>query len=500
MSTKAKRSSGPNGNHREAIVVGASIAGLLAARVLSEHFERVLVLDRDERPDPGLARKGAPQGHHPHLLLQAGYRVLEQLFPGLGAEAQREGASEVDLAQDVRWRQRGVWKARFPSSIRTLVQTRPVLEERIRQRVTVLPNVRLGWRVAAADLSFSSEGDRVDGVWARLPGQAPARLSADLVVDASGCGSMLARQLAAHGYESPVEERAEIGLCYTTGLFRRRARTPLDWRALLLPPDGRRASRGGMAVALDEVYWQVALHGYGGDHAPAELEGFTAFARSLSSGKIAAALGNAILVSDLERYAVPYQFRRRCERLPRVPAGLLAIGDALGRLDPAYAQGMTVAALQAEALASLLARRASRNRAVGSPAFAAEYFARAARIFDLPWRMSGGAAQVARAAGARRTRASALQSWYRRELELASSEVPSVHQAFLEVWNLMAPESRLWRPAIVARVLAHGALLRRKRHAVAAKSPTSSRLASAEHSGALRLATASDISTEIRLR
>ncbi|HUP25463.1 MAG TPA: hypothetical protein VNB06_21305 [Thermoanaerobaculia bacterium] len=249
-----------------------------------------------------------------------------------------------------------------------------------------------------------------------------------------------------------------------------------------------------MVVALDAVYWQVALHGYRGDHAPAELDGFTAFARSLSSGKIAAALGNAILVSDLERYAIPYQFRRRYERLPRVPAGLLAIGDALGRLDPAYAQGMAVAALQVEALSSLLVRRAFRNRAVASSAFAGEYFARAARIFDLPWRMSGGAAQVARAAGARRTQASALRSWYRRELELASSEVPGVHQAFLEVWNLMAPESRLWRPAIAARVLAQAAT--RRRRAVSGMVAATHR-PGPETTGAFRLATASDVSTEI---
>jgi hypothetical protein len=155
-----------------------------------------------------------------------------------------------------------------------------------------------------------------------------------------------------------------------------------------------------------------------------------------------------------------------------------------------------VAALQTEALASLLGRRAFRNRAVASSGFAKEYFARAARIFDLPWRMSGGAAQVARAAGAQRTKASALRSWYRRELELASSEVPGVHQAFLEVWNLMAPESRLWQPAIAARVLAH-AVARRRRAASARVAAT--HRPGPEASGAFRLATASDVSAEIRL-
>lgn len=496
MSHRARAIRAPHG---EAIVLGASLGGLLAARVLSEHFERVLVLDRDGSPYPGQPRKGVPQGHHPHLLLAAGHRVLERLFPGLTEEARRDGAALADLARDVRWRQRGVWKSRHASAVHTLVQSRPVLEERIRQRVAALPNARFAWRTPAVDLSFAPAGERVDGVWVRPPGQGLTRLEADLVVDATGCGSMLPRQLAAHGFEVPVEERGEIDLCYTTGLFRRRSRGELDWRALLLPPDGRRASRGGMVVALDSVYWQVALHGYAGDHAPNDLAGFTAFAESLSGPEIAQALGEAVLVSDLERYAVPHQARRRFERLRRFPGGLLVIGDAFGRLDPAYAQGMTVTALQADALASLLGRHLHRGTAPSS-ALSAAYFTRVARIFDLPWRMSGGAAQAARARGERgRSRTAALRSWYRRELELAAADVPEAHQAFLEVWNLVAPESHLLRPAVVARVLAHAARRRRAPSARGWSAPASGRSAP-ETSGALRLATAADVSAEIELR
>jgi 2-polyprenyl-6-methoxyphenol hydroxylase-like FAD-dependent oxidoreductase len=479
---------------RDAIVLGASFAGLLAARVLSDRFERVLVLDRDARPFPGQPRKGAPQGHHPHLLLHAGFRALERMFPGLGDEARRDGVPEIDLAQDVRWRQRGIWKARFPSALRTLAQSRPVLEERVRQRVAALPNVHFGWRATAVDLSFAPSRDRVDGVWARLPGQGLARLDAELVVDATGCGSMLPRQLAAHDLEAPVEERADIDLAYTTGLFRRRTRSPLDWRAILLPPDGRRASRGGMILAIDSVYWQVALHGYGGDHAPTDLDGFRSFAASLSSPEIARALDEAVLVSDLERYAVPFQFRRRYERVRRLPAGLFAIGDAFGRLDPAFAQGMTVAALQAEALDAALG---APSRGPVPRSAAAGYFRRAARILDLPWRMSGAAAAVARQCGQGRSIASAARRWYRRQLELAAGESPRVHEAFLEVWNLTAPEHRLLRPAVAARVLA-GALSRGGRRSAPAGERSGRR--PPEKSGALVLSTASEISAELRLR
>jgi 2-polyprenyl-6-methoxyphenol hydroxylase-like FAD-dependent oxidoreductase len=481
--------------HREAIVLGASFAGLLAARVLSEHFDRVLVLDRDERPHPGHARRGAPQGHHPHLLLQSGHHALERLFPGLAAEAQREGAALLDFAQDVKWRQHGKWKARFPSPVRTIAQTRPVLEERVRLRVAALPNVRFAWRAAAVDLSFGPEGERVGGVWARLPDAGLKRLDAALVVDASGCGSRVPRWLSARGLERPPEERDPIELVYTSGLFRRRARTALDWRALLLPPESRRAARGGMVLAIDPVYLQISLHGYGGEQAPTAIEGFADFAASLpgAGAEMRSILEETVLVSDLERYAVPEQTRRRYERLRRLPAGLLVVGDALGRLDPAHAQGMSVAALHAEALAAVLARCDRRGQL--APAVSTGYFERAARILDLPWRMSGAASRVARAAGRARSATAVLRGWYRRELELAAADVPSAHRALLEVWHMVAPESRLLHPALVARVLARAGA--RRRLARASRAATARRLV--ESSGALRLAAASERSGEIRL-
>ena len=271
---------------------------------------------------------------------------------------------------------------RFESGLRTPSQARPVLEERIRQRVAALPNVRFAWRAAAVDLGFTSEGDRVNGVWARLPDQGMVRLEAELVVDASGVGSRLPRWLQSRGYEAPPEERDPIDLVYTSGLFRRRSRGASDWRMFLAPPANRRA-RGGLAIEIDPVYVQVSLYGYGGLAAPAELEGFADYAAELPGAagrEMSALLGDAVLVSELERFAIPHQVRRRYERLRRVPAGLLAIGDALTRFDPAPAQGISVAALQADALGAVLAGRKRRRDPVFSAAICAEFFARAGMV------------------------------------------------------------------------------------------------------------------------
>ena len=72
-----------NGN--QAVVLGASMAGLLAARVLSERFERVVVIERDVLPPAGEHRRGVPQGRHLHGLHPRGREILEELFPGFTA-------------------------------------------------------------------------------------------------------------------------------------------------------------------------------------------------------------------------------------------------------------------------------------------------------------------------------------------------------------------------------------------------------------------------------
>ena len=67
------------GNH--SIVLGASMAGLLAARALSDFFDTVTVVERDMLPDDPVNRRGVPQGRHPHGLLARCALALEELFP-----------------------------------------------------------------------------------------------------------------------------------------------------------------------------------------------------------------------------------------------------------------------------------------------------------------------------------------------------------------------------------------------------------------------------------
>jgi 2-polyprenyl-6-methoxyphenol hydroxylase-like FAD-dependent oxidoreductase len=91
---------GAVGNGRQAIVMGGSIAGLLAARVLTDHFDQVTIVERDRFPEKPEPRQGVPQSHQLHVLLTQGQRILEQLFPGLTDELADNGAESVDWTAD----------------------------------------------------------------------------------------------------------------------------------------------------------------------------------------------------------------------------------------------------------------------------------------------------------------------------------------------------------------------------------------------------------------
>src|SRR5437667_10746160 len=88
---------------QHAVVIGASMAGLLAGRVLSEHFEHVTIIERDRISVDTEARKGGPQGRHVHVILKKGASLLTKLFPDLSSALIQCGAPYVDPIEVVLW-------------------------------------------------------------------------------------------------------------------------------------------------------------------------------------------------------------------------------------------------------------------------------------------------------------------------------------------------------------------------------------------------------------
>jgi 2-polyprenyl-6-methoxyphenol hydroxylase-like FAD-dependent oxidoreductase len=70
MSSSLKQKLAKSSMH--AVVIGGSMAGLLAARVLVDHFERVTIVERDAYPSQPTSRQGLPQASHVHVLLTQG--------------------------------------------------------------------------------------------------------------------------------------------------------------------------------------------------------------------------------------------------------------------------------------------------------------------------------------------------------------------------------------------------------------------------------------------
>ncbi|MBK9755987.1 MAG: hypothetical protein IPO88_21285 [Nannocystis sp.] len=436
---------------RRAVVMGASIAGLVAARVLADHFDEVILVERDRLPTGAESRKGAPQGQHLHALLQRGEQLFEQLFPGIGATLIGGGGIRVDFSRDLAWHHFGAWKARFTSGVDMLAMTRPFFEAEVRRRVLALPQVRCLDDHDILGLLASADRTRVTGVQLR-PRHADGverSLSADLVVDATGRGSATPKWLEALGYAPPAEELVTVHVGYATRTFRRALPSTLPWKALYILGAGANERRVGAMFPIEGDRWIVVLAGMLRDYPPAELPAFLEFARGLPVDDLHRALVGMQPLDDGATYRFPANLRHRYERMPRRPEGLVALGDALCSFNPIYGQGMTTAALVALELGACLGER-------GLADLPARFFRRAARVIDVPWAMSTlEDFRCPEVTGARPPGFAMIAGLLGR-IHRASCRDQDVALHFLRAMHMVGSPATLLRPDILARALLRG--------------------------------------------
>lgn len=439
-----------------AIVAGAGIGGLLMARVLADHYEQVILLERDTFPPPGDNRRGIPQGRHTHALLTRGREVLDQLFPGLTGELIDRGAVPYDQLAEMRRFIGGGYYARGWSGLTSLMVSRPLLESHIRSRLLELRGVRAVERCDVLGLMATEDCARITGVRLirREPGSAEEVCEADLTVDATGRGSRTPGWLHRLGYTAPEEERVEIGVGYATRHFvRAPGQLGGDLGVLVTPTRERR--RVGIVVAQEGMRWSVTLIGYQGDAPPTDDTGFLEFARGLAAPDIYELVRCAEPLGDAVGARIPSNLRRRYEGMARFPEGLIVMGDALCSFNPAYGQGMTVAALEALALRDSLRR--------GGEGLAPRYFKAATAAVDSIWRITVRADRRVIRPEERRPATARLLDWYLTRLHVAARRDPVPAIAFVRVAGLLDRPSDLLRPRMAARVLwSH---LHRARHA-----------------------------------
>jgi 2-polyprenyl-6-methoxyphenol hydroxylase-like FAD-dependent oxidoreductase len=435
-----------NKTHSHAIVLGGSIAGLCAARALAEHFSRVTLIERDVLDDSIAARKGVPQGNHLHTLLASGGRVLERMFPGFREALIARGATPDDIA-GARYCIAGVRLAAAQSELELLRMSRPLLEGYIRERVLALPNLTL---LDACDIiGLTVADDVVRGVRiVRRQLQLEQWLPSDLVVDATGRGSKLPSWLRDFGFEMPHEDRVRVDIGYTSCTYRRRPGQAGGRTGILIGPAAPN-TRCGVGAVMEGDRWIVSLVGYLGDHAPNDIDGLTVFARGLPKPDLYQLLCEAEPLSRPIPARFPHSQRRYYERLRRFPQGLLAIGDALCSFNPMYAQGMSVAALEAELLGRCL------HQSYRGDQLRRAFFRGCSAIIETPWRLAVGGDLRFPAVEGPRPLAARVRNAYLKRLARAAGADPEVALAFLRVTNLVRPPASLFAPGVMRRVAAH---------------------------------------------
>jgi 2-polyprenyl-6-methoxyphenol hydroxylase-like FAD-dependent oxidoreductase len=429
-----------------ALVVGASMGGLLAARVLADRFDEVVVVERDTLPETKQARRGVPQGRHTHLLLGRGREVLEQHFPGFTREVVERGALVGDLTERGRVFIRGGFLASYHSGLDCVCASRPLLELVVRERVLALDNVHVLDGTDAVGLR--APAGSVTGLRTRGRGGLDEQvLDADLVVGATGRGAGSVSWATELGYPAPAQEEIRVDITYVSRTYRRRPGDLGDGLFLAVPPEPP-GVRAGAVLAQEDDRWIVTLIGYLGERPPEDADCFRRYAASLPTPGVADLLQDAEPVGEAAVAHFPASRRRRFERLSLFPEGYLVVADGISSFNPVYGQGMSVAAEE-----SVILGQALDEGLAGLPG---RFYAAAAKVVDMPWTIAASSDLRFPQVPGERSVAVRLFNAYLARLLTGARRDPVLAQAFTLTNNLMAGPQSLLRPEIAARVLVGG--------------------------------------------
>ncbi|MDS0476837.1 FAD-dependent monooxygenase [Natrinema sp. 1APR25-10V2] len=429
------------GDH--AVVVGASMAGLSAARVLADGFERVTIVEQDPLPDEPVARNGVPQARHVHLLLEAGRATLEDLFPGYCEDLLSAGGLVIDGLSDIIHYEEGDYLADGPCRMPIHFATRPLFEQILRRRVARLDAITLRPDCQFVKYIVAEEAPTVGGVVVREKGTEQERLTADLVVDATGRTSRTPTWLENHGYSRPPVDEVRIDVAYSTATVERPA---TDRRNIFVPPSPPR-TRGGAAFPIEDGRWLVTLFGVHGDRPPTDVNEFKSFAASLPTPDLEHILESCPWVTeDISHYPFPSNIWRHYEELDRVPEGLIVTGDAICSFNPLYGQGMSVAALESLVLHHELASTALET-------LPKRFFDRTDSVIAPAWMTAVGSDFEFPQTTGPKPRGTALINRYMSRLFRKAQSDGQLRELFYRVLMMEEPPESLFHPTVVWRVL-----------------------------------------------
>jgi 2-polyprenyl-6-methoxyphenol hydroxylase-like FAD-dependent oxidoreductase len=435
------------GDH--AVVLGASMGGLLAARVLADFYRTVTVVERDVLPTEPVNRHGVPQGRMIHALQARGSDIMDELFPGFLDELAAGGVATWD-GRDFSKFFISVGGHRLVSGRSTngptmsmIFPSRPYLEWSLARRVRAVPNVTILEDHDVAGLEVTVDRERITGTRVVNRGSgSETSLAADVVVDATGRGSRTPTFLEELGYGRPPEDELMVHLAYACQMLRIPPGAVDEQFVAIFPEPGRPRMFGFIGYENDA--WMFGVGAMAGLEPPSQRDDMLAFAADFAPTHVLEAIRLAEPLGDVGHHRVPSNRWRRYDKMRRLPECLLVVGDAICSFNPIYGQGMTVAAMEALALRDCL-RRGERD-------LPRRFFRASAKHLRVAWQTAVGAdLALPEVVGPRPISMRISNAYSERVLTAAESDV-SVAQQFMRVTGMVDSPMRLLRPTFMFRV------------------------------------------------
>jgi len=452
--------------HRTGIVIGGGIAGLLAARVLHEHFKEVIIIEKDKYPFQAGPRNGTPQSNHVHVLLIKGKEILLTMFPDLQNKLVANGARVLNLTNDVDYYVGTGYSMKFESELTTIACTRQLLEYEIRNEMFEnYPKVIVRENTRATELVISK--DKKEAGLRTIKGvtvfsynkNSKETILGDLVVDTTGRESQTAKWLERLGYDKPEETVVNSYIGYSTCWFNpntQKISATVDIKPIIKPTiiltNPPSNPYMGLIYPVEGSQWLVGILGIGKNYPPTDKQGFLQYTKKLETPDIYNAIKYFELSGPIYGYRTSGSKQFHYEKMKDWPENFVAYGDSVSSFNPSYGQGITVSCIEAVTLDKTLREYKKRNK--GLLGFSRVFQKKVSKINRLPWLL--GTSEDFRWSTTEGTKPGIITRYiqkYSNRVLLLTPKSKIASKSFFEVMHMLRSPLILFHPLILLHVL-----------------------------------------------
>lgn len=430
---------------KKAIVVGGSIAGLLAARILSDHFEEVILIEKDNYVDNDKVRNGIPQANHVHILLVKGREILESFFPELEKDLVKKGAHKIDFLNDTRYRLPSGWAPKFNSGIITFTCTRTLLENTLRYQIQKISKITIEKNVHITSLVLEKTNEL------SLKTKENEEIQGDLIVDCTGRNTKTPSWLENIGFPKPRETKIDSFVGYATRRYIPLKNDNRKWRMLAILNKPTTNPRTGVIYPIEDGKWLVGLYGIGKkNYPPTDEKGFLEFTKHLESRELYDAIKDATPDSEIHGYQIQGSRKYHYEEMLSWPKNFIVLGDAVSVFNPFYGQGITSAALGAKTLDEMLKNNKMEK------GFTQKFQKRLAKAISIPWIL--GTSEDLRwpsTIGKKPDTITRLVQNYAQKVLLLAPKSTLATKSFLQMMHMIKSPTIIFHPVILLQLIVY---------------------------------------------